>query len=172
MSQKSTSQAWTLGWNTGRERQWNLSHMCLGFSLLLRDCMHGSCHAREGFYSWSLTCSGMSRKWQQLESSDGKAHWQVLHVSTCQELPACWLFPGKKKILVRVGHCCSKLCSLVQTPKGPHCKHQHSMHLDFGMEYDCCVQVVFATQRTLVALAISYYVEVRELQRIAKSLEY
>lgn len=51
---------------------------------------HGSCHASEGFYSWSLTPSGMSMKWQLLESSDSKAHWQVLHFSTCQQLPACW----------------------------------------------------------------------------------
>lgn len=140
---------------------------CPGFIL------RGSCHASEGFYSWSLTHRGMSRKWQQLESSDGKAHWQVLHVSTCQQHPACWEFPGKKKILMRFGPCCSKLCSLVLTPKNPHCKRKHSMvsasWLWGGARllYSGCLWI-----RALVGLAISCYVEVREFWGIARSLEY
>lgn len=39
----------------------------------------------------------MSRKWQQLEGSDVKAHWQVLHVSTCQQVLACWSMAVSKK---------------------------------------------------------------------------
>lgn len=58
---------------------------------------HGSCHASEGFYSWFLTHSGMSRKWQHLEGSDVKAHWQVLHVSTCQQVLACWSMAVSRK---------------------------------------------------------------------------
>lgn len=45
-------------------------------------------------------------------------------------------------------------------------------HLDCGVECDCCIQVVFAVQRTFVALAISCYVEFREFRGIARSLEY